>query len=69
MSATARVGSEDSRTGGESDDWQVTFFRLGDRYLVTVLSDLEKGVEPDLLAWGQTMVVSSEFEVLATLMS
>lgn len=55
--------------GGESDDWKVTFFRLGDRYLVTVLSDLEKGVEPDLLAWGPTMVVSSEFEVLATLLS
>jgi len=62
-----RLVPKDYRTGGEKRDWRVTYFRVADRFVVTVISDLDPGEPPEELAFGQTLVASPQFEVLGTL--
>lgn len=62
-----RLVPKDYRTGGEKKDWRVTYFRVADRYVVTVISHLDPDEPPEELAFGQTLVASPEFEVLGTL--
>lgn len=64
-----RLVPKDYRTQGEKKDWKITYFRVADRYVVTVLSDLEPDEPPEELAFGQTIVTDRDFEVVGTLMN
>ena len=49
--------------------WVPTFFRLGDRYVVTVV--LRDGVDLSrpMPAWGQTIILTLDFEVVETILN
>lgn len=57
------------RTGSSQEFWQFTYFRVSDRYVITMELDIEPGQRPPVLTRQQTIVVNEDFEVVGTVLN
>lgn len=58
---------KDYRTKGERKIWRLTYFRVGDRYVITMDMDIETGERPPVITRQATIVADREFDVVGTL--
>jgi hypothetical protein len=49
--------------------WNATYFRAGDRYIVTVTLDPDAELDQPMPAWGQTLIVDEGFQLLETILN
>ncbi|MDT8367757.1 MAG: hypothetical protein RQ745_01015 [Longimicrobiales bacterium] len=52
---------------GPDAPWVATYFRAGDRFVITVISNPNSRRDVDLLAWGQTIILDPEFRILESI--